>query len=70
MRGRDQSSERRGPKTDSGGDVTERKKRMGMRGLQAAAPVHLESRESVGKAGPGVKAGLTSAVRQPQLGVP
>ena len=51
MRGRDQSSEMRGPKADSGSDVTERKKEMGMRGLQAAAPVHLESGESeIGRA--------------------
>ena len=55
MRGRDQSSERRGPKADSGGDVTERKKGMGMKRLQAAAPVHLESGESVSQAGPGIK---------------
>ena len=68
MRGRDQSSEMRGPKADSGSDVTERKKEMGMRGLQAAAPVHLESGESVSKAGRGIKSSLTSAVQTTSTG--
>lgn len=35
--------------------MTKRKKGTGMRGLQAAAPVHLESRERLSKVGPGIK---------------
>lgn len=68
MRGRDHSSERRGPKADSGGDMTERKKGTGMRGFQAAAPVHLESGGRVSKAGPGIKTSLTSAVQTTSTG--